>query len=82
MSSFEKRTAAEKDIIMEHTKENAFFMKTIQELGNHAHKQLASYLTYEWYPEGSFIFEQGDAGSKFYIIIEGEVSVHIKDLTL
>ena len=47
MSSFEKRTAAEKDIIMEHTKENAFFMKTIQELGNHAHKQLASYLTYE-----------------------------------
>jgi CRP-like cAMP-binding protein len=40
--------------------------------------KLCRTLTYERYPAGHIIFQQGDAGDKFYIILSGSASVHIR----
>ena len=34
-----------------------------------------SKLKYEFRPEGEYLFQHGDEGSSYYIILEGEVNV-------
>ena len=36
-------------------------------------------LSYESMPAGQFVFEEGDEGSLFYVILKGSVAVCIKE---
>lgn len=38
---------------------------------------IAETLSYEFFKRDATVFQQGDKGDKFYIIIEGEVSIKI-----
>lgn len=42
---------------------------------------IAESLSYEFCKDGHTVFHQGDKGDKFYIIIDGEVSVKIYNKT-
>lgn len=40
-------------------------------------REIALYLLMEPYEEEEMVFDQGDYGDKFYIILKGEVEVHV-----
>lgn len=39
--------------------------------------EIVQRLTYEYFPRGKEVFEYGSIGEKFYIIIDGEVSIMV-----
>ena len=51
-----------------------FFAGVIESYGNDVAQRWYNELKYEFWPKGSTIFNFGDLGSKFYIIIKGKVS--------
>lgn len=56
-----------------------FFQTLIREQGHEAHMQCCQHMTYEFRTAQEVVFHKGDAGSKFYIILEGCCSVLVPE---
>lgn len=57
------------------TKELKFFKKIREEHSEDIHFACCKYMQHEFHPANSLIIKQGDSGTKFYIILEGKISV-------
>ncbi|CAG9320727.1 unnamed protein product [Blepharisma stoltei] len=57
------------------TKSLKFFQKLREENSEETHIACCNYLQYEFHHIESFVIRQGDIGTKFYIILDGKVSV-------
>ena len=73
--SSSKRTQAETEKLIPIIQKIQFFKE--REISNEHYVNIAESLSYEYYPAEQIVFYQGDPGDKFYIIIEGEVSIKI-----
>jgi CRP-like cAMP-binding protein len=60
------------------TQDFPFFKNLLDEHFSDAHRACCIAMSYAYFECGSYVFMQGDTGSKFYIILEGTVGVHIK----
>ena len=61
--------------VIEFTKNLKFFQSLREDHSEDLHYSVCSCMQYEYFPENSLIFKQGDTGSKFYIILEGKVRI-------
>lgn len=60
------------------TQDFTFFRNLVDEHFSEAHRSCCIAMSYAYFECGSYVFMQGDTGSKFYIILEGTVGVQIK----
>ena len=60
------------------TQDFTFFRNLVDEHFSEAHRACCIAMSYAHFECGSYVFMQGDTGSKFYIILEGTVGVRIK----
>jgi signal-transduction protein with cAMP-binding, CBS, and nucleotidyltransferase domain len=71
--NLEARNDKDLNQLIPYIKENHFFK---QRQINYKHlTEVCSVMKYEYFPKGDFVFTQGDYGDKFYIILNGSVSV-------
>jgi ATP-binding cassette subfamily B protein len=42
--------------------------------------RICRFMMYEYYEAGDIVFEQGSVGTKFYVILDGKVSVQMTTL--
>ena len=69
----EARNDKDLNQLIPYIKENHFFK---QRQINYKHlTEVCSMMRYEYFAKGDFVFTQGDHGDKFYIILDGSVSV-------
>ena len=54
-----------------------FFKELAQEMSEDTVTQCCLHMTYEYYPQGAFVFHQGSVGSKFYILLQGACTVFV-----
>jgi cAMP-binding proteins - catabolite gene activator and regulatory subunit of cAMP-dependent protein kinases len=59
------------------TKNTKVFKNLIETNGDYAHRLCCQHLVYEYCAENNYLFKQGDPGTRFYIIISGNVGVEI-----
>ncbi|CAG9312294.1 CNBD2_4 [Blepharisma stoltei] len=52
-----------------------FFIKQVEESGEQIHWQACLYMGYEFIPKDEYVCHFGEFGTKFYIILDGEVSI-------
>ena len=71
----QRRTQNELESIVPMIMKIQFFKEREMKHENCIH--VAETLTYEYQPKDNVVFKQGDEGDKFYIIIDGEVSIKI-----
>ncbi|CAD8059597.1 unnamed protein product [Paramecium sonneborni] len=73
------RSFAEMDILKKATKNNEYFQNMInQPQGDLLWERCLRKMTYNFLPIGFNLFREGDAGTTFYIILQGRVSIHKK----
>ncbi|CAD8144631.1 unnamed protein product [Paramecium pentaurelia] len=73
------RSFAEMDILKKATKSNEYFQNMInQPQGELLWERCLRKMTYNFLPIGFNLFREGDAGTTFYIILQGRVSIHKK----
>lgn len=70
------RSAADVQFLVKFTAGVRFF----QDLGSEVHYQCCQYMRYEFVPKGAFVFRKGDAGSAFYVILDGSCAVLVPNL--
>ncbi|XP_015785676.1 LOW QUALITY PROTEIN: rap guanine nucleotide exchange factor 4-like [Tetranychus urticae] len=69
-----ERSAEEVDLVYE----ELMHIKALSHLGNSVRKELASVIAFEKHPrKGTVLFNQGDPGKSWYIILKGTVNVVI-----
>lgn len=73
----QRRSAKDITVLVEASKDIAFFVKMRQDVGQDAHKLCCSHFKYEHFKTGHYVFHQGDRGTKFYVLLEGKISVKI-----
>lgn len=59
------------------TKNVDFFKKINLELDENAHKMCCQYMKYCYFDDGKTLFNAGDKGDSFFIVISGEVKVFV-----
>lgn len=59
------------------TKSMKVFQDLISKQGPHYHSFCCQYLLYESFRTNDYVFKQGDIGTKYYILISGQVSIEI-----
>ncbi|CAG9330688.1 unnamed protein product [Blepharisma stoltei] len=63
------------------TRDIPFFKNICAELDENAHKMCCQYMKYCTYNEGEIIFNAGDVGDQFFIILLGEVKIFVPTKT-
>jgi CRP-like cAMP-binding protein len=63
--------------LVELAKTIKFFKELALEMSDDAVNQCCLHMTYEYYAQGTFIFHQGNPGSKFYILLQGSCTVYV-----
>ena len=71
------RTQQEIFELAELTQHVEFFKQLINSNGAEAHLKCCKYLLYEKHPQDTYVFRKGEKGTKFYIILEGNVGVEV-----
>ena len=66
--------------IMEMAKDIDFFNNLVKEHGKQAYKWTCKYIKYEYLNASEYVFLKGSVGTKFYIILDGSVSVFMNKL--
>jgi CRP-like cAMP-binding protein len=72
-----ERTNSNLKELQELTKNSKIFKSLIETNGESAHLICCKYLLYEFCNQGEYLFKIGDQGSRFYIIISGEIGVEV-----
>lgn len=66
------------DILFEHFSKLPLFEKlNMKEFDYHQIQRLYNSMKYEYFDQGEKVFNYGDIGDKFYIILQGKVSVRV-----
>jgi len=73
------RSSRELSVVLKATKDIEFFAELTREEGSTAHELCCEVMTLEKHPPGSVITKIGEKGEKFYVILQGKVSVNIPD---
>lgn len=71
------RTQDDLDFLFNLTRSNKVFASLSSSKGSSLHRNCCKYLNYEFCPGGSYLFEYGSKGSKFYIILSGKIGVEV-----
>ncbi|CAG9320728.1 unnamed protein product [Blepharisma stoltei] len=74
-----ERTPEMIEKVYQWTKNLKFFQKLTEANSVETHIACCNYLQYEFHEAGSLVIKQGDMGTKFYIILDGKVSVIRED---
>lgn len=61
--------------LLSFTHDIKFFRHLSRDLSEDAVSQCCLHMTYAYHRRNEFVFQQGDLGSKFYVVLEGEVAV-------
>jgi CRP-like cAMP-binding protein len=76
-SSPSQRSPSDLKILLNFTKEIKLFRDLKAKQGEPAHISCCQYLLYEFIEANEWVFHHGEVGSKFYIIISGQVGIQI-----
>lgn len=68
------------NILTSYTASLTFFQKLVQEQSKEAHVSCCQQMSCEEFKRKEYVFRQGEEGTKFYIILQGTVSVFINTL--
>ena len=71
------RTQDDLDFLFNLTRSNKVFASLSSSKGPSLHRTCCKYLNYEFCAGGSYLFEYGSKGSKFYIILSGKIGVEV-----
>ena len=72
-----RRTKEDISYLVASTKDLKVFEDLIFAQGISSHEKICQYLLYEFVNANDFVFRYGDIGTKFYIILEGRICIHI-----
>ena len=73
-----QRTSRSLQSLVAFTRNIKLFKELAAEVSEEAVTQCCLHMTYEFYPQGAFIFHQGSEGSKFYILLNGTCTVYVR----
>ena len=76
----ESRNNSQINALVEYTQGIKFFKELSAKSTQSAHVSCCHHMFYEFVPMDEFVFRYGDQGTKFYIIIQGRVSVQTPTL--
>jgi CRP-like cAMP-binding protein len=76
----ESRNNSQINALVEYTQDIKFFKELSAKSTQSAHISCCHHMFYEFVPKFEFVFRYGDQGTKFYIIIQGRVSVELPTL--
>lgn len=70
-----QRAPSHLSCLLSFTRDIKFFRHLSSDLSEDAVSQCCLHMTYAYHRRNEFVFQQGDLGSKFYVVLEGEVDV-------
>lgn len=76
----ESRNNSQINALVQYTQGIKFFKELSAKSTQSAHVSCCHHMFYEFVPKDEFVFRYGDQGTKFYIIIQGRVSVQTPTL--
>ena len=72
-----QRTTRSLQHLVGFTRNIKLFREMEEEVSEEMALQCCFYMTYEFFPQGTFVFQEGSVGTKFYILLQGTCSVYI-----